>query len=615
MKSLAYTLSEVLREPPFGSAPDYEITVNDHFRQSLADALGLFNSARAGALQELYTRLELNRARTEQIQADFEEVAAACGHFSFSLQTFGEEMQKYLDILDDLKYASQHRRRSWRWLLWWKQGRDRHGYGAAIPVLPYNAEESESLIKPIKKTALPRGIPDTMIERRDTYNWQAAAPVANKTVATLSQKLLRIARRLGRDDIRFGVKVGVGAALWAMFAFIPQTRDTYQRWRGEWGLLSFMIVCSMTVGAANTTGWARFVGTLVGAAASVVNWSVTRGSALGLIVLGWFVAFWAFWTIIVRGRAPLGRIALLAYNVSTLYAYSLSQQLEDDEGGDEGGVHPLILEIVKHRALAVTAGILWGLVVCRVIWPISARRKFKEGLAMLYLQMGLIWKRGPLAVLLRSDCTRSYLKSGEQVALQKYADRLAALRVSARSEFELRGPFPFAATGRLLQCTKRILDAFYAMSLLTQRKGHLTEGERALLEFTAPERALLCDRICHVFQVLASSMMLEYPLTDAIPSVAGERDRLLGKIFQFRKEHVAAARAADGRAASDEAAPQDNNNNSSSNALSVVVEERDYALLYAYALVTGQVAETLKEVEREIEGLYGVLDEESVLLQ
>jgi hypothetical protein len=115
---------------------------------------------------------------------------------------------------------------------------------------------------------------------------------------------------------------------------------------------------------------------------------------------------------------------------------------------------------------------------------------------------------------------------------------------------------------------------------------------------------MLCDRICHVFQVLASSMMLEYPLTDAIPSVAGMRDRLLGKIFLFRKEHVLAG---------------DNDNPGLSDSVGglarVSVEERDYALLYAYALVTGQVAEELTVVAKEVESLFGVLDEESLLLQ
>ena len=312
--------------------------------------------------------------------------------------------------------------------------------------------------------------------------------------------------------------------------------------------------------------------------------------------------------IVARGKAPLGRMAILAYNVSTLYAYSLSQKVDDDDE-DEGGVHPFIMEIAKHRSISVITGILWGLIVCRVIWPISARKKFKQGISMLYLQMGLIWKRGPLAILLRSDCTRSYLKSGEQVALQKYASRLEAMRNSATSEFELRGPFPFEQAGRLMRSTNHILDAFYAMSLVTQRKGELTEGERALLLFTADERRELCNRICHVFQVLASSLMLEYPLTDAVPSVDTARDRLLGKIFCFRKENaevaVETAGCGAGGSASDDRIVT----------LQPVVEERDYALLYAYALVTGQVAEQLKKVEKEMEGLFGVLTDDSILLQ
>ncbi len=39
MKSLAYTLRKILDELPFGPAPKYSITINEHFMASLADAL------------------------------------------------------------------------------------------------------------------------------------------------------------------------------------------------------------------------------------------------------------------------------------------------------------------------------------------------------------------------------------------------------------------------------------------------------------------------------------------------------------------------------------------------------------------------------------------------
>lgn len=446
--------------------------------------------------------------------------------------------------------------------------------------------------------------------------------------------------------------------LWAMLAFIPETKPIYMHWRGEWGLLSFMIVCSMTVGAANTTGTTRIQATVCGVIFAVINWNISRGNGVALLFLGALVAFGSFWIVIVQNKVSFGRTVLLAYNVSLLYAYLIANKVEDDDD-DEGGETPYIGEISLHRALAVSAGILWGLIVCRLVWPISARKKFNEGISVLYLQMGLIWKRGPLAILLRSDCSRSYLKSGEQAALQRYASRLEVFRQSALSEFELRGPFPFEATGRIMRSTNRLLDAFYAMSLVTQRRGQLSDGEKALLLFTARERAVLCERICHVFQVLASCLMLEYPLTDAIPSVTGIRDELLGKIFLFRKEHAAAMREKKERetAEAGETPHQDSNGNgnddnghihtnggpgspkspsvarrgssssskksysaghsalSGSLAGQVQLEEKDYALLYAYALVTGQVAEELKIVRKEIESLFGVLNEEAMLLQ
>ena len=64
----------------------------------------------------------MNAARPMEMEADFEEVAASCGHFSFSLQDFAEEMRIYLDILDDLKLANEDltRQRSWTWLKFWR---------------------------------------------------------------------------------------------------------------------------------------------------------------------------------------------------------------------------------------------------------------------------------------------------------------------------------------------------------------------------------------------------------------------------------------------------------------------------------------------------------------
>ena len=118
--------------------------------------------------------------------------------------------------------------------------------------------------------------------------------------------------------------------------------------------------------------------------------------------------------------------------------------------------------------------------------------------------------------------------------------------------------------------------------------------------------------------MLASSMKLEYPLNEALPNIEHTRDRLLAKIFHFRKEER------DGIASRDE----------------------DFELLYAYgkstlinssqgfrvvervwdlcksiltttrvALVTGQLSNEITVLGKEIEKLFGVLNEDLLKLQ
>lgn len=42
-------------------------------------------------------------------------------------------------------------------------------------------------------------------------------------------------------------------------------------------------------------------------------------------------------------------------------------------------------------------------------------------------------------------------------------------------------------------------------------------------------------RISYLFSVLASSLKLEYPLSDVLPNIEDRRDRLLNKLFEYRR--------------------------------------------------------------------------------
>ncbi|CAI4212273.1 unnamed protein product [Parascedosporium putredinis] len=634
------------------SVTGFRILVNVNFKSSLAEALSLYDQARTSSLQDLYDSIELEKARSEDVQADIEEVAAACSHFSYSLQSVAHEISAYLDAIDDFKFVVDANFRSWNWLRFWRYvWPSRKGDAIAMDDIEGDSllEPHRRVVRPLRKSAMPQGIPDELLRRRDNYNWDAAGDVS-EWARKVAKTWMGLLRWLTRDDILFGIKVGIGAIAWAAFAFIPTTRPTYKQWRGEWGLLSYMIVIATTVGASNTTSLARFRGTIIGAICALTGWIPVQ-----------------LYLVFETKSGQLARMTLLTWNVSVLYAFSLARELYDDDQDDlDEDSRPLIFDICFHRFIAVTLGIVWGLIVCRIIWPLSGRKKFREGVSVLYLQLGLIWKRGPLAVLLRGgDNPTGYLRT---------AQKLDGLRNAAQSEFSLRGPFPKDPYARIMQSTNRILDGFHAMNLATMRRAHLSPGERALLRFTAPERAILCDRICHVCQVIASSVMLEYPLTDAIPSIIGVKDRLLSKMHQIRKQQAEMIeREQDARlnpdggdlglshgtsTAVDIGTPgppspatttptpwrrrisspyaersTSRGRSGASYGASVregmgftfdstvdasdlaIVKERDFSLLYIYTLLTSQVADELGKVLKEVEGLFGVLSEEALLLQ
>lgn len=57
----------------------------------------------------------------------------------------------------------------------------------------------------------------------------------------------------------------------------------------------------------------------------------------------------------------------------------------DDDDDDEGGLNFIIGEIFFYCFVVVMVGILWGLIICWLVWFILVCKKFKEGLSMLYL--------------------------------------------------------------------------------------------------------------------------------------------------------------------------------------------------------------------------------------
>lgn len=254
----------------------------------------------------------------------------------------------------------------------------------------------------------------------------------------------------------------------------------------------------MTIGASNTTGYQRFLGTCIGAVLAIAAWIISAANVYLLAFFGWAISVGCFYIILAQGKGPMGRFILLTYNLSALYAYSLSVKDENDDD-DEGGIKPEIWEIVLHRTVAVLIGCIWGIVVTRVIWPISARHKLKDGLSLLWLRMGLIWKRDPLTTLLEGESQNAYMNITEEMELNQFLSRLYALRSAASSEFDFKGPFPTSTYSTILESTSKMLDAFHAMNVVMAKNLKSTPGEIQILKYTTEERMQLSLRISHLF--------------------------------------------------------------------------------------------------------------------
>lgn len=121
-RSLTFTMKEIFNDIPFGPAPNYKVSVNNRLHTSLDRALDLYRESRRKTLKSLYEQTEAMKMRSPEAEADLEEVSASCGHFSFSLLEFGEQLRELLAILDDLQLETEERPngRSWSWMKFWR---------------------------------------------------------------------------------------------------------------------------------------------------------------------------------------------------------------------------------------------------------------------------------------------------------------------------------------------------------------------------------------------------------------------------------------------------------------------------------------------------------------
>ncbi|KAK9465037.1 Fusaric acid resistance protein-like-domain-containing protein [Lipomyces arxii] len=575
MKSLTFTVKCILEALPFDDHTIDDVSLNPQFASSLTKAIDLFSGARTKALREIYSQ-EVFKASDEEARKSLaihlEKVASTCGQFSHGLENLAREIHDIIKILQEYKeYVDNGRSRSWWWLRFWKP----------------NPKNRQKIV--IEDEDADPVVPSNLAH---LFSDDGDAPTTKEAIreAPVTLKIWRSLHLFRRTDVRFGIKVGVGALLFALPAYIPQTRSIFSHYRGEWGLVTFVLMMNFTIGGTTTTIFWRILGTIIGCYSACLAWLAFGANKTALSLTGLFIAIPCFSIILGwKSDSSFGRFILLAFNLTALYSYSLSRDDIDheDQNEDEGGLNPIVGEIAFHRLVSVTAGVLWSLFIALYIWPNSARRNFKRKLSVLWIRMGLIWKRDPLDSLTATgQPLKPYVSIQDEQTVQKSLFKLRTLMSAASSEFRLKGPFQSKEYDTIMTLTQEILDVYHNMNAMITKDLYASERESQIIAYTIEERKELSSRIFLLFYLIASALRLGLPLPDHLPNTAHARDRMIVKVNEYRMKHF-----------SEDSSRDD-----------------DFVLFYAFILATMSINDGLLAIIERLQEIYGSIEAESLSL-
>ncbi|KAL8290329.1 hypothetical protein RQP46_002587 [Phenoliferia psychrophenolica] len=330
---------------------------------------------------------------------------------------------------------------------------------------------------------------------------------------------------LKQPNVLFSIKTGTGVSILASAAFIPSLRPIWIEWRGEWALISYMVVMAPTIGATNFLAFGRVVGTVAGAAAAVAFYLAFPGNPVMLPLLGAIFSIPCFYVIITRPQyAPSSRFVLLTFNLTCLYSFNLRE--EDTH----------VVAVAYHRAIAVGFGVLWGLFINSYIWPLEARRELRKGLSEYFLNAAYLYER---LVRTYSSPAPSLAKLSRRVALNdsEVGESTALLPPEAKEDLE-DAVEDFINMELYLQ-RSLIKDLMTSMRTVTTRDAFYTTVRRDFVIPVNKERREMVGNVLLYLSILSSAANLKTPLPAYLPPAAEARDRLVKRLRQLPVDVIA----------------------------------------------------------------------------
>jgi len=546
LRSFSYTIRGVLDGMPFEETESYPTKETYHYKNSLTLARDLFTKKHERAITKLYEQKIFKANTTIETKIDEEEVAASCGNFASILTQYSKELDNFIELLSDYGDSLENNSRSWNWLKFWQKNSYKSDY---------------------KTPGL-----DVALENLNMSLLNRTERSSGSNTHLLSYKIWKFFSFFRRVEVQFGIRVGLGAFVLASLAYLPQTKQTFLEWRGEWSLVTYCIIMNKSLGGTTMTVNWRILGTFLGAGIAFTTWSISDGNVYALCFTGWFISLFCF-NIILNWNAnnAYGRFILLTYNITALYSFNVTRQ-EDLEEGDSDS--PIIQDIAIHRFIGIIGGVMWALIMTVSFFPITARHRLKRGLSLLWLRLGVIWNSDPL-----KEENNLLIGLPDQRGINIVMRELELLLKQAPKETRLKGKFRLDIYKKMMKSTERIIDSFANMNTMIKVEPEISENEYIVLNYTRQEREELQNRIFLIFYMVSSSITLGFPIPAKPASTEHAKDRIMVKLGEIRHQKL--------------------------------LSNEDYVLLYSYVLVSNVITRELNKIINLLGDLYGLVDQET----
>ncbi|CEP10684.1 hypothetical protein [Parasitella parasitica] len=227
---------------------------------------------------------------------------------------------------------------------------------------------------------------------------QASIPLQNAPGAhSWNRWLHNINEWLRKDPTRYAIKFAVTMELLALMAWLPiqGVNELYNINRGQWALLSAMVVFNFTVGSTALQCLFRVLATVIGAVCGYICLLAADRNQYPYVIAIMILLFQIpMWYALLGSKYPkIGFISLLtmAVIVSTGYADRYQEQLFDP---------------VWKRTFTAIIAILVVLIVDQLLWPVWARKMVRRHVSDLLIATGIQYSK--VASLVCQANTSSY---------------------------------------------------------------------------------------------------------------------------------------------------------------------------------------------------------------